>query len=168
MIEAIVENLLKGKYLLENIEDQVYANKQLPPYYSSIGGHLRHVLDVFNCLFKGLNQQNEIDLTLRERNVLAENYTEHGIVYINNIIEGLENIKGENLNKKVFVIDDMGGGKCTVESTLGAILMQAQSHAIHHFATIGYLLHHLNITLPIDSFGVNPTTPKENLEPTHR
>jgi hypothetical protein len=38
--------------------------------------------------------------------------------------------------------------------------MQVQSHAIHHFASIGYLIYQLEIELADADFGYNPTTPK--------
>ncbi len=54
----------------------------------------------------------------------------------------------------------MGLGIEEVSTTLGAILMQAQSHAIHHYASVGYVIHQLGICLPDNEFGFNPTTSK--------
>lgn len=162
MIDAIVINLERGKYLLENIDDKKYTDKTIAPYHSSIGGHIRHVLDVFACVFKGLNSEL-IDLTQRDRNNNVESFTKYGIAYFDRIITQLNGLDTLQLTKTVCVIDDLGNGTCKVQSTLGAVLAQAQSHAIHHFATIGYMMHVLGIKLPIDSFGVNPTTPKQNL-----
>lgn len=162
MIRDIVKNLEKGKYLLETINDETYSNKTIAPYYSSIGSHTRHVLDMFNSVFRDL-ETGCIDLTKRDRNSNIESYTTYGLEYYNSIINKLEEIQVSDLEKVVDVVDDLGGGCCTVKTTLGGIIAQCQSHAIHHFATIGYMLHCLNVCLPIDSFGVNPTTPKEQL-----
>jgi len=163
MVDVIIENLEKGKYLLNNIDDEQYDNKSIAPYYSSIGGHMRHILDMFNCVFKGLSLDKCVDLTLRERNLLAETQTKIGINYIDNTILELKQLKKTDINQTITIVDDLGNGKYTAPTSLSAVLIQAHSHAIHHFATIGYLIHHLGITLPIDSFGVNPTTPKERL-----
>ncbi len=38
--------------------------------------------------------------------------------------------------------------------------MQAHSHAVHHFATIGYIVSKLDIELLDDGFGYNPTSPR--------
>ena len=168
MVETIAENLEKGKYLLENISDKEYTDKSLPPFYSSIGGHMRHVLDVFKCVFNGLELNQPIDLTLRERNILAETTVKGGLNYIHRMIEGLHQLNQVDMNREVTIIDDLGKGKQKVKSTLGAILFQAHSHAIHHFATIGYMMHALKITLPIDRFGVNPTTPQSQLTSIRR
>ena len=44
--------------------------------------------------------------------------------------------------------------------TLGAVFAQANSHTIHHYAIINYILEGLNISLDDIDFGYNPTTPK--------
>lgn len=160
MIEGILKNLEKGRFLLENISNEQYADKSVAPYYSSIGNHMRHILDMFNCIFKGYDAQR-IDLTERDRNLNVENYTNHGIDYFNYIIDKVKNLKGVNFDQVIDIVDDLGCGCCTVKSTLGSVLAQAQSHAIHHYATIGYIIHSLEISLSIAGFGVNPTTPKE-------
>ena len=54
MIPAIAQNLNRGINLLNSINDQQYANNSTAPYYSSIGIHMRHILDVFQCVFKGI------------------------------------------------------------------------------------------------------------------
>ena len=64
------------------------------------------------------------------------------------------------LQQKIEVKDDLGLGLESATYTLGAILMQAHSHVIHHFASVGYIIYHLGIELPDASFGFNPTTPK--------
>ena len=56
MIPAITQNLNRGINLLNSINDQEYANNSTAPYYSSIGIHMRHILDVFNCIFQGIEE----------------------------------------------------------------------------------------------------------------
>ena len=58
------------------------------------------------------------------------------------------------------MVDDLGQGQVTVEYTLGSALCQAHSHAIHHFACIGYVLEQLEVNIPDSRFGYNPTTPE--------
>jgi uncharacterized damage-inducible protein DinB len=161
MIEAIEYNLRRGLNLLTCISDDEYSNTSIAPYYSSIGGHMRHILDVFDCIFNGLENGN-INLIQRKRNQLAENFTEHGINYLNSTIEKLSHLKAVDFNKIVTVTDDLGLGIVTANYTLSAILIQAHSHAIHHFASVGYVISQLGIELPDADFGFNPTTPKSN------
>jgi uncharacterized damage-inducible protein DinB len=160
MIKAIEENLNKGIKLLQNISDEQYSNTTIAPYYSSIGGHIRHILDVFDCIFEGF-PLNDINLINRKRNELVEKHTSNGIMYFDDIIKRLLKYKKEDLEKIVKVTDDLGLGIVSVNYTFGGILTQAHSHAIHHFSSIGYLISQLGIQLPDQNFGFNPTTPKK-------
>jgi len=159
MIEAIEKNLHRGIKLLQCISDKEYSNTTIAPYYSSIGSHMRHILDVFDCVFEGLDS-NTIHLINRKRNKLAENYTKNGIAYFNETIAELQKLKTADFNKIVIVTDDLGLGIVSANYTLAAILIQAHSHAIHHFASVGYIISQLGIQLPDADFGFNPTTPK--------
>jgi hypothetical protein len=162
MINAIETNLNRGIQLLNYISDDEYSNTTIAPYYSSIGVHMRHILDVFDCVFDGLESGN-INLINRKRNELAENFTQHGIAYFAEISQRLKLLEIEDFNKIVMVTDDLGLGIVSVNYTLGGILIQAHSHAIHHFASVGYVISQLGIALPDVDFGFNPTTLKKNL-----
>ncbi|MEE9350572.1 MAG: DinB family protein [Flavobacteriaceae bacterium] len=159
MIKAIIHNLNRGVRLLNSIDDAQYSDVSVAPYNSSIGGHIRHILDIFDCIFDGL-QTGEVNLAARKRNELAEQKTAFGLNYIQNTIEKLESLEQTDLNKIVAVKDDLGLGVITQNYTLGSALIQAHSHAIHHFASLGYLIHQLGINLPDVDFGYNPTTPR--------
>lgn len=160
MIAAIEKNLRKGISLLENISESEYADSSVPPYFSSIGCHIRHILDVFNGVLNGY-PDGLIDLTLRERNELIEQKLSLGIQYFQDIISRLHQLSDNDLNSEIHLIDNMGLGNEKVRTTLGAVLMRAQSHAIHHYASLGYVIHQLGIQLPDNEFGFNPTTPKK-------
>lgn len=162
MIPAITQNLNRGINLLNSISDQEYSNNSTAPYYSSIGVHMRHILDVFSCVFQGI-EEGEIDLSSRQRNELAERKVSVGLDYFEQIISQLNDINYEDLDKVVKVKDDLGLGMVTANYTLAAALIQAHSHAIHHFASIGYIISQLGINLPDSDFGYNPTTPRTDM-----
>ena len=159
MIEAIEHNLQRGIRLLNSINDTQYSDTTVEPYHSSIGTHMRHILDVFDCVFCGL-QTKQIDLTARKRNELAEQKTAFGLAYFDKTLEKLEALKEIDLNQPVAVSDDLGLGMVTADYTLASVLIQAHSHAIHHFASIGYIICKLGIELPDADFGYNPSTPR--------
>jgi uncharacterized damage-inducible protein DinB len=161
MIRAIIHNLNRGVNLLNSINDEEYADDSTAPYYSSIGVHMRHILDVFDCVFKGI-ETGKIDLSARERNELAEKKVSVGLDYFDQVISRLDTLADQDLNKVVEVKDDLGLGMVTANYTLSAALIQAHSHAIHHFASIGYIISQLGISLPDADFGYNPTTPRAN------
>lgn len=154
---AIEKNLKRGMQLLNTISDEQYSNCEIPPYYSSIGKNIRHILDVFNCIFDGL-ESGMIDLSKRQRNPLAEEKIAFGLIYFTEIIEKVRTLKTEDFDKIVKVTDDLGTGKRVIKYTLEGILSQANSHVIHHFANIGFIAYQLGIELPNADFGYNPTT----------
>ena len=160
MIQAIEKNLERGIQLLHNISDEQYSNTSVAPYHSSIGGHMRHILDVFSCIFDGL-AQNSIDFSARERNEKAELFTAEGIRYFEQILNKLKTIDSKDYGVLIPVSDNLGLGTITIDYTLGAALVQAHSHAIHHFASVGFIINQLGIQLPDADFGYNPTTPKK-------
>ena len=162
MIDAIVINLQRGIRLLSAISDEQYSNKSIAPYYSSIGANMRHVLDVFACLFNGL-EDNIVDFSDRERNQLAEEQTKFGIEYFNDVLRQLHSLEITDYDIIIAVTDDLGTGKITANYTLASALIQAHTHAVHHFASIGFIISQLEIELPDADFGYNPTTPKKEL-----
>lgn len=161
MINAIENNLKRGILLLNNLTDIDYSNTSVKPYYSSIGIHIRHVLDMFDCVFCGLDTR-EINLTARKRNTMAEQKRSNGLEYFEDTICKLKSISTKDLERVITVTDDLGLGLVSTKCTLGSILAQTHSHAIHHFASIGYIISQLDIELPDTDFGFNPTTPKKD------
>jgi uncharacterized damage-inducible protein DinB len=159
MIDAIEKNLNRGIKLLNSLTDEQYSSKSAPPYYSSIGSHMRHILDVFTCIFNGL-ESKEVDFSARERNPRAEQTTEGGLEYFDLILAKLHQLSEDDFDMMISVTDDLGTGKVTASYTLGSALIQAHSHAIHHYASIGFIINRLGVELPDEDFGYNPTTPK--------
>ena len=159
MIHAIVQNLERGISLLNAISDNQYSNTSIAPYYSSIGSHMRHILDVFDCIFDGLPDK-KVDLIARKRNLIIELKTDEGIRYFNEIISKLKKLNPNDFSNIIEVSDDLGNGIVVANYTIASVLIQAHSHAIHHFASIGYIISQLGIELPDADFGFNPTTPK--------
>ena len=109
--------------------------------------------------FDGL-ETKKVDLSARKRNELAERKVAFGLQYFDVVIDQLEALKSVDLDVKVEVRDDLGLGMVTANYTLASALIQAHSHAIHHFASIGYVISQLGIQLPDADFGYNPTTPR--------
>ena len=158
IISSINHNLNNAIALLKAIDPNVYRDASVGPYYSSIGSHIRHTLDFFDCIISGLDSNN-IDLTARKRDEILSTSKESAIEYIYKLQETLLSFIDANTDYLLHVTDNMGQGKVTVNYTLESILCHANSHAIHHYATIGYILDQLGEEIKIPGFGYNPTTP---------
>lgn len=162
MLQTLEENLRRGEKLLNSVTDAQYKDGNTPPYFSSVGCHVRHILDVYQCVFRGLSH-GVVDLTARDRNFYYEESAAAGLDYLHEIIGQLRSLKATDMNQILLVKDNLGDGIVEVQYTLASLLMQAHSHTIHHFAIIGFLVHSLGIELPDADFGYNPTTPKREL-----
>ncbi len=158
IIQSNLKTLQKTSILLSNLTNEELSNNSVSPYYSSLGCHIRHILDFYDCVLN-IDSKKRIDLTARKRNNNVECNCEDAEQYLNVIINKLNKIdcKAED---KIFVIDDLGLGKTEIQYTLGAVFAQANSHAIHHYAIINYILDNLGIKFHDADFGYNPTTPR--------
>lgn len=158
IIESTLHTLQKSESLLSLLTNEQLGDESVSPYYSSIGSHLRHIFDFYDCVLSA--KENRVDLTARKRNNEVEKDCNSAKCYLNEIITKLKQCN--NLaDKDYIVIDDLGLGKIEIEYTYSALLAQANSHTIHHYAIINYILNGLNIKLEDNSFGFNPTTPKK-------
>jgi len=160
LFSAINSTLNSAKILLSSIDNSIYINKTVGPFYSSVGSHLRHSLDFFNCIIQGI-VINEIDLTSRNRDESISNSISAAEEEIDRILNCLNRLDDSDLKKIILVHDDCGTGKIGIHYSLEGILAQGNSHAIHHYATISYLLFNLDVKTEIKGFGYNPTTPIE-------
>lgn len=163
IISSIHETLEKAVALIDAIDVETYKNDSVGPYYSSIGSHIRHTLDFFDCIIDGIDS-NTIDLTARKRDETISIDKEVAKQHISQIKHRVLSYKDVNTDYLLHVTDHLGKGKVTVDYTLESILAHANSHAIHHYATIGYILNTLGIEVHVPGFGYNPTTPVQKRE----
>ncbi|WP_298556102.1 hypothetical protein [uncultured Algibacter sp.] len=159
IIQSTLKTLQKSQVLLDHLSNNQLCDASVSPYYSSIGTHIRHILDFYDCIFT-TDSENRVDLTARSRNKEVEADCECAQNYLNLII-GKLNSQSFDINEAVLVIDDLGLGKTEIPYTYGSLLAQANSHTIHHYAIINYIFDSLGIVINDEEFGYNPTTPKQ-------
>ena len=159
IIQSTLKTLQKAQVLLDHLSDAEWCDASVPPYYSSIGTHIRHILDFYDCILN-INTQNQVDLTARCRNKAVETHSVNAEHYLKQIVNRLKSMP-LNANHLVVVIDDLGLGKTKIPYTCGALLAQANSHAIHHYAIINYIFNSLGIVIKDGEFGYNPTSPRD-------
>ena len=156
IILSNLKSLEQTKSILSELSDEQLRNNSIEPYNSSVGSHLRHILDFYDCIFKCEN--DIIDLTDRKRDSELELSVEKLTHYLESVIERLQKYNNEG-HRKLVVFDDLGLGKTKIEYTYASIFAHANSHTIHHYAIINYILNGLKIYCKNNSFGYNPTTP---------
>lgn len=156
LIDSVIYTLEKSKVLLNSIDNNVFCDNSIEPYCSSIGSHIRHIFDFYFSIFN-IND-NVIDLTLRRRNTELEVNKDIALEELDNIINGLK-LLIDKLDNEVIVKDNFGFGVRDIKYNYSSLLAQSNSHTIHHYAIINYILYQLDIVLEDSDFGFNPTTP---------
>lgn len=162
LIDSSVSTLSKSKLILSELSDEQLCRSDVHPYSASVGSHIRHILDFYSCIFKGL-EEGEVDLTARKRDKKVEQNCSVAMVTVENTIKRLNGLIDQQADKQLKVYDDLGKGKICIDYTLGALLAQANSHTIHHYAIISYLMQKIGASVNDASFGYNPTTPIKNV-----
>lgn len=128
---------------------------------SAIGRHVRHVLDHYNALQVGI-ENNEIDYDLRSRDSEVETDSCLAVEKINGTIEWMkENIQLDSpMQMKTEVSLDCQEG-CVVESTLQREMVYLLNHTVHHVAYITLVLRTLGISVD-EHVGIAPATQSYN------
>ena len=162
IVQALKITVIKAKSILAELTDEQLSNATIPPYYSCVGTHIRHILDFYRCIDNGL-EKGEVDLTSRNRDSIIEGNRARALQEVEDVYKLMDQWSNFSQDKKITVIDDLGTGKQRLEYTLAALTAQANSHTIHHFALINYMLNSLGVTLSYSDVGYNPTTPKPDM-----
>jgi uncharacterized damage-inducible protein DinB len=162
VLKSSIATLQKSINLLNALSDDTLSNTSIPPYYSCIGSHIRHILDFYDCILIGL-PTNEVDLTSRKRDEKMHCDCNYASKNVSRVIKQMQALSLVDLHQTIEVYDDLGLGKTKIPYTLGSLLAQANSHAIHHYAIINYMLDRLGVQVNDESFGYNPTTPRSEV-----
>lgn len=145
--------------LLEEMQVSEYQ-KKLPPHFpSSIGAHMRHIVDHFTALING-SVSGHINYNLRSRESQIEQSPQAARERLSDISAWLDAIDCSLLDAKVMVtseIDVTRTQSTTCQSTLERELVFASSHAIHHYALVRIMCAMQNKTIP-EFFGYAPAT----------
>ena len=122
---------------------------------SSIGQHVRHIVEFYICLF---SDKEYINYDERERNLLIENSP----VYTQEILEILKSqLLNLDFNKKVIFKQNINNEEVFLHTSYQRELIYLGEHTIHHFALIKIGITSLCRDFKLDkNFGVAESTVK--------
>jgi hypothetical protein len=154
-IEKISEVFLQYKNLINAIDISIF--QKFTKSHSSIGSHVRHIIDRANCLIIGA-RTSKVDYDNRKRNKDLEQNPNLCCLEFDKILHELEIIVTDY--KKPILINEtisFDGYKVEVSSTIEREFLDIIFHATHHLAIIKYILEKNNIKTE-SSFGKNAAT----------
>lgn len=122
---------------------------------SSIGQHIRHIVEFYICLF---SDKNYVNYDERERNLLIENSP----TYTQEILETLKfQLQCLDFDKKVVFKQSLNSQEVYLNTSYARELLYLGEHTIHHFALIKIGINALCPELSLDqNFGVADSTVK--------
>ena len=126
---------------------------------SSIGAHVRHILDRFHCFFAGLAGAS-IDYDARKRDPQIEQNVEAATFALASVARRIVQLQDASLcNELISVKESVLPSSPAVEisSTLERELMGLITHSIHHLAIIALLAKSFGHQMGSD-FGKAPST----------
>jgi uncharacterized damage-inducible protein DinB len=124
---------------------------------SSIGQHIRHIIEFYTCLLEGYST-GQINYDQRQRNVLIETLPDYAFSTIESIQAAL-NLS--DFEKDMEVIHTIADEAYTIRTTFARELYYMAEHTLHHFALIkiGFAASFPEIQLPLN-FGIADSTVK--------
>lgn len=152
------ENLNEVHSLVKSLSDEQYKMPLDSLSGSSIGQHVRHILEFYVCLLRG-HAAGVVCYDERERNTKIETDRVFALVVVNNIVLALAEIKSDSPLKLKADFSPEGGNQAILETSLFRELAYDLEHSIHHQAIIKIALKNLNSDYAInENFGVARST----------
>jgi uncharacterized damage-inducible protein DinB len=129
------ENLLQIKDLLQHIGHEYYTEKSVILSGSTIGQHIRHILEFYLLLVSG-SFSGTISYDKRERDLRIETDPEFALRTIDRLLLGIETLENNLQVKFEGDYSKTGDSQNAIFSSVGRELAYCIEHSIHHQAII--------------------------------
>ncbi|WP_448216093.1 DinB family protein [Endozoicomonas sp. 2B-B] len=137
------ERILRGNQ--ETVEQMIgfvsglsaddYRFRDSDLFQSTVGQHLRHVLDLYEAIRS--SSDKSVDYDLRRRGLLLEHEKNAGLAELKDLQQWLKALKAGDLDLDVEIKTEVllsESSSVRLKSTLGRELVFASSHLTHHLA----------------------------------
>lgn len=159
MTHYIINNLLEINDLLNKLSQEQYNTKLEVLTEASIGQHVRHIIEFYQCLFNA-EHTKEVNYDVRQRDLRLETDVDFASQTIKGLVNALSEVKQDF--PVTFVADystSDGQVPLFIQTTFYRELAYNLEHSIHHQALIKVAITEMNLTALIaDSFGYAPST----------
>ena len=135
IVTGNLESLDQMISFIDSLNDAEYQYIPKPLFDSSIGQHLRHILDLLLALVNSTNE--EINYDVRRRGALVETDKQQGLKELNDVRVWVSNISNNEINRGVLVHTETSLNTQqtdSLKSSFGRELCFASSHLVHHLA----------------------------------
>ena len=158
LINITSDTFTQLRHIINELKREEYGLKLPILNQSSIGQHVRHILEFYICLSQGI-ESGVVDYDSRTRNMSLEDDPN----YANVILDELNNIfcKGNVEDTYLTNMIEFNGVSIASNSSVSRELVYLIEHSIHHYAIIAIALRNEFSHIEIPShFGVAYSTSK--------
>ncbi|MCZ6757217.1 MAG: hypothetical protein O7C39_02945 [Bacteroidetes bacterium] len=158
LIQYNKNSLTEGIDLIRRLTHPSFIKVEPPIYESSIGEHIRHIVEHYTCFLAGI-PVGSVDYDARHRNFRISSDREYAEAQYENVCTQLDALDHENVRLTVRMsgTTDADGGSPWSESNVKRELQYLQAHTIHHYAIISMIMRVQGIETDRE-FGVAPST----------
>jgi hypothetical protein len=153
--QEAIKQLLSVQSILFQIKDEDYNAPLTTLKGASIGKHMRHIVEFYECLLFN-NFDNTVNYDTRKRNLLLEENVKYTEDFITEIIDALEKIEG---NSRILLVSKYQDQSISMESSLYREITYNIEHTVHHLAIISIAIPiHFNYINLSANFGYADST----------
>lgn len=129
------ETLGRLSEVLDQMDQHLYTHVNVKGR-ASVGQHVRHTLEFYQCLFEA---SHTVNYDTRKRDILIESSAAHAALVVKQLLAELNSITQD---KEMDLEAEMPGSDAalTVTSSLSRELLYVLEHAIHHMALMRILI----------------------------
>jgi hypothetical protein len=147
MTKAVLQELID---FLCVVESEHYTRPSEILNRATIGQHVRHSIEMYQCLLAGYNDGN-VDYAKRKRDIVIESSPDYAIECLQSLLVSLE-----RKDKRIALFNN----EDSYASSFNRELFYCDEHTIHHLALIRVGINEIGGYQLNESFGVAPSTIK--------
>lgn len=153
--QEAVKQLLAIQSILSQIKDEDYTASLSTLKSVSIGKHVRHIVEFYECLLFN-NFDSIVNYDNRKRNLLLEENVKFTLDFILEIIDTLQKVEN---NSRILLVSKYQDKNISMESSLFREIAYNIEHTVHHLAiiSIAITIHFKYINLD-ENFGYADST----------
>ncbi|HLV23493.1 MAG TPA: hypothetical protein VKY36_01780 [Moheibacter sp.] len=155
MKNVLCELLEKIAFVTQQLKPEEYAEPLPLLMNNSIGKHIRHILDLMECLCAS-HLSGELNYDMRNRDQQIETSPQATSLKINYLRNSINNLNEE---KKIKLKQKISGLEVLLETHTNREILYNIEHSVHHLAIIRMGIEHYfpHIELP-KNFGIAHST----------
>lgn len=132
LIQEAIKQLLSVRSILAQIKEEDYTSPLKTLRGASIGKHIRHIVEFYECLLFAENGA-VVNYDARKRNLLLEESVKYTEDFVTEVIDTLEKIEG---NSRILLVSNYQEKSIHTESSVYREIIYNIEHTVHHLAII--------------------------------